>query len=645
MSWPSNGGLVLPRNYSLQHYERDETCVAVEISPNVIASLEAWDRNPRAQGKKQEAIDYIKKVISSTPITDPVNLNLSQLDLNMLPPLDVFGDYLKEVDISHNLLEDFPEELESFRNLLSLDISHNRLEHLPESLIRCQRLTNLNLAHNTLRALPHNIGALSTLQELDVRSNQLESLPQTIGDLSELTSLIVPCNHLKELPSSMGNLKKLKNFYAQSNQLTTLPDDFFDITELETLCLGDEEGGNKISILSPKIACLTELRLLYLAHNDLTQLPDEVGNLKQLRSLNLDNNPNLESFPSSLARILGLYDIRTSKTKISLDHHCQYRCQQKRFKNLSLLPERLSNWKALSKSESDLSRLDSFEEHDRIDISIWLAHVKESATRYCRYEEKDLKPVALTVCRILETAHQDPEFKKKILTKIKERTLDCLNEEALDYSKGQYSSGERPLHFLQLCEFFSKWIIHRVSLQAPSADQIKILVSEAKMIALRTFVASQIAIEAKANHKMAYKYPVEVMLTYENFLKDSLNLNSLLPISSQRQVKDVFIDNYHHKWIEPSKVAEEVGRTYVDVLLSLPELKVILSNDPIFQDFWQSIERPLNLKLEALQTIVSESDNLSPEEKAKIEVALKSCEEELKTVWLTAARNWLDKRV
>ena len=62
---------------------------------------------------------------------------------------------------------------------------------------------------------------------------------------------VVERKYIDRAKNEAAILRKLKNFYAQSNQLTTRPDDFFDITELETLCLGDEEGGNKISILSP----------------------------------------------------------------------------------------------------------------------------------------------------------------------------------------------------------------------------------------------------------------------------------------------------------------------------------------------------------------------------------------------------------
>ncbi|XP_067207442.1 leucine-rich repeat-containing protein 18-like [Linepithema humile] len=137
---------------------------------------------------------------------------------------------LKKLDISFNLLTEFPSEITYLENLRILDINSNEIDFLPKKLGTLPHLTRLNFSSNHLGKSNHNTWkwleqatVRYKLGELDLSSNLLTELPPQIGNLNALTLLRLAYNKLKCLPHSLGNLKKLKQLDLFNNDLLYLP--------------------------------------------------------------------------------------------------------------------------------------------------------------------------------------------------------------------------------------------------------------------------------------------------------------------------------------------------------------------------------------------------------------------------------------
>lgn len=114
-------------------------------------------------------------------------LDLSNNQLQSLPPALFTLRRLRRLLLAGNLLEVLPAEVKSLQLLTELDLSGNRIEILPPALCNsCLELRILNVAHNSLSSLPRGIAALSQLCRLDLRSNSLEELPAELGCCSGL---------------------------------------------------------------------------------------------------------------------------------------------------------------------------------------------------------------------------------------------------------------------------------------------------------------------------------------------------------------------------------------------------------------------------------------------------------------------------
>ncbi|XP_062013475.1 putative disease resistance protein RGA3 isoform X1 [Rosa rugosa] len=136
---------------------------------------------------------------------------------------------------------EFPSSMSSqnYKNLRTLTTFNCKISAIDLKLIselRCLR--TLNLSHNGLQELPQNIGDLIHLRYLDLSFNRsLKKLPTTLGNLFNLQTLrLLRCRALKELPKSMGKLINLRHLYIQfCDQLKYLPKGIGRLTSLQTL--------------------------------------------------------------------------------------------------------------------------------------------------------------------------------------------------------------------------------------------------------------------------------------------------------------------------------------------------------------------------------------------------------------------------
>ncbi|CAB4317183.1 unnamed protein product [Prunus armeniaca] len=166
--------------------------------------------------------------------------------------------------VRHLTLRDVPEGplplfISSYncKNLLTLASLDSEITTIDSNLIlQLKCLRALNLSHNFIEELPEEIGELIHLRHIDLSYNQaLEKLPDTICGLYNLSTLrLVGCSELKKLPKNMGNLINLKHLYVDCCvSLKSLPKGIGRLTSLQTLdvcpCGGDNDEAFQIGDL------------------------------------------------------------------------------------------------------------------------------------------------------------------------------------------------------------------------------------------------------------------------------------------------------------------------------------------------------------------------------------------------------------
>jgi len=89
-----------------------------------------------------------------------IQLDLSNNKLTTFPNLN-FLQFLEEVDLKKNLLEELPPYLKDMPSLATLNVSGNRLKVIPAEIGECRALRHLDISDNDLHALPLEIAHLN----------------------------------------------------------------------------------------------------------------------------------------------------------------------------------------------------------------------------------------------------------------------------------------------------------------------------------------------------------------------------------------------------------------------------------------------------------------------------------------------------
>jgi hypothetical protein len=161
--------------------------------------------------------------IAETKRTGETALNLSGLDLEVLPESVCRLPRLRSLYLNNNRLTQLPESIGRLAQLQKLSLVLNRLNKLPRCIERLAQLELLRVSHNQLTHLPEWIGQLARLHRLHLNSNRLTRLPESIGQLSQLEELYVHRNQLTELPESICQLAQLRKLYLHNNEALNIP--------------------------------------------------------------------------------------------------------------------------------------------------------------------------------------------------------------------------------------------------------------------------------------------------------------------------------------------------------------------------------------------------------------------------------------
>ncbi|MBF0430116.1 MAG: hypothetical protein HQK83_02470 [Fibrobacteria bacterium] len=149
------------------------------------------------------------------------------------------GTYLSDMKAvraildANNLLDIMEEEVamtDDNERVVDISLSKLNIEVLPPQIGRLRALQSLDLSRNKLSTLPGSIGDLKQLVSLNLSYNDLKELPPEIGKLKSLKTLILNFNKLTVLPGEMSGLHKLEQLYISMNQLKTLPSSIVEIS-------------------------------------------------------------------------------------------------------------------------------------------------------------------------------------------------------------------------------------------------------------------------------------------------------------------------------------------------------------------------------------------------------------------------------
>ncbi|XP_032582922.1 chaoptin isoform X1 [Drosophila sechellia] len=177
------------------------------------------------------------------------------------------------LNVSHNHIASFYDELSSYMYIYQLDISHNHVTKSDSFTNLANTLRFLNLAHNQLGSLQsHAFGDLEFLEILNVAHNNITSLRRrSFQGLNSLQELDLSHNQLDQLQvEQFSNLRKLRILRINSNRLRALPREVFMNTRLEFLDIAD----NQLSVWP--VPAFTDigftLRSIQMSHNNLEYL-------------------------------------------------------------------------------------------------------------------------------------------------------------------------------------------------------------------------------------------------------------------------------------------------------------------------------------------------------------------------------------
>ena len=118
---------------------------------------------------------------------------------------------LSSLNLSHNIISEFPKKITNLKNLKYLNLNNNILSQIPSYLKDLTELEELYLSHNSISNISSSIQNFKNLKILDISYNKITYLPIEIGFIKELLELDIFNNYFTEIPSSICYLKNLKN--------------------------------------------------------------------------------------------------------------------------------------------------------------------------------------------------------------------------------------------------------------------------------------------------------------------------------------------------------------------------------------------------------------------------------------------------
>jgi len=195
-------------------------------------------------------------------LTDIERLALNHCKLEAVPAVLASLSKLRVLDLDNNLLRTMGSTpLAQLPALSALSLRHNLLEKnifgsvSPITFASLASLTVLDLSHNKMAVFPEELLDYSRLSILRISNNQFVTIPATISRLKHLTELNVSSNRLTRLPAELKDMN-LQSLFVADNPL--LAEALEIITELKKKVPNLEAGGRSKRGLVAAVQALLE---------------------------------------------------------------------------------------------------------------------------------------------------------------------------------------------------------------------------------------------------------------------------------------------------------------------------------------------------------------------------------------------------
>lgn len=149
---------------------------------------------------------------------------------------------LQRLNISYNRINSLPINLfDKCNKLHVLQYAGNELQ-TPPAIVFHPSLTVLDLSDNLLTEFPMAIRSCKKLQELDLHGNAISTYPISADKLPSLKSLILSGNPLNELGAWVLNQSALKILFIDNTKIVKLPAELCLMSSLRFLNIEENMG-------------------------------------------------------------------------------------------------------------------------------------------------------------------------------------------------------------------------------------------------------------------------------------------------------------------------------------------------------------------------------------------------------------------
>jgi Leucine-rich repeat (LRR) protein len=218
-------------------------------------------------------LKYIRKnTLNKIDLSDNKLINIHSME-NILPIIQS----LKELNLSNNIIENFPLCILTLPNLSILNVSNNKLKTFPSEFpidnikTFTSNLTSLDLSFNNLTYIPEGIRMFPKLVNLIMLNNNITSINSLQKmKLNKIETINLGNNKIEKIPNQLyKNIPKLKMFIIENNNLTDIPSDFCLLSELNVINFyGNPIKKIRSDLLANAQNLITYLKRLYKPDND-----------------------------------------------------------------------------------------------------------------------------------------------------------------------------------------------------------------------------------------------------------------------------------------------------------------------------------------------------------------------------------------
>ena len=209
-------------------------------------------------------------------------------------PLDIPSG-IEELCLSGNSIYEVKNEtVFRFQNLKKLDLSHNVLTEFPDVQAVGETLESIILSFNVITHInPAYVNALVKIKTIDMAKNNLiHGFPYVTGPAETLDTLLLSNSDLQDMPP-VNQFKNLKVLKLQSNYIRHIDAESF-------------QG-------------LTSLKEINLAKLQISEVPDLTAAKDSLEILNLKDCPNIQRIQSgNFAQLQNVVGLNLNLMKVKL---------------------------------------------------------------------------------------------------------------------------------------------------------------------------------------------------------------------------------------------------------------------------------------------------------------------------------------